>query len=139
MKITLTIEVEDNKVTGVTAVNQTKDIVASVPVAQVENTEDEQNTKVVDDRTIGEALPKGRNAREYLPRTEEFPYNVADAKKLLEQNDITIGKLAKAMGNFPEHKLRNIFRYDNRRFTKQDFDVILKAIDDINDKKNIKI
>ena len=105
----------------------------------VENTEDEQNTKVVDDRTIGEALPKGRNAREYLPRTEEFPYNVADAKKLLEQNDITIGKLAKAMGNFPEHKLRNIFRYDNRRFTKQDFDVILKAIDDINDKKNIKI
>lgn len=140
MKITLTIEVEDNKVTvtPITQEDSNKEIeqddknVIKVPEVVTEK-------KKCDFDTIGETLPKGRYATSYLPRTEEYPYNVKDAKSLLDEYNINIGELARAMGNFPSVKLRNIFRYDYRRFTKEEFDVILKAINSINKEKEIKL
>lgn len=87
--------------------------------------------------TIGERLPKGRYSTLPRPRTDEYPYNVADVKKELQDNSVTIGELARVMGNFPVATLRNIFRYDNRRFTKEEYNVILKCIDEIKKSREI--
>ena len=155
MKITLTIEVDDNKVTVTPVAQPTVEPVAQPtvePVVQEEvaqpavdsnkdasKKETEQEETTCELKTIGEKLPKGRYATNYLPRTEQYPYNVKDAKTLLDEYKINISELAKAMGNFPAVKLRNIFRYDYRRFTKEEFDVILKAIDQINKEKEINL
>lgn len=142
MKITLTIEVDDNKVTVTPVTEVTKEEVKTEePVAEIN-----EEPKVLDNitipenlTTIGERLPKGKNATSYQPRTEEFPFNVKDAKRILKENKVYISELAKALGNFPAAKLRNIFRYDNRRFTKAEFNVILKAVDNIVKEREINI
>ena len=160
MKITLTIEVDDNKVTVTPVAQPTVEPVAQPTVEPVsqeeveqpvnESNEDTSNKETEQEetkqeettckfKTIGEKLPKGRYATNYLPRTEQYPYNVKDAKTLLDEYKINISELAKAMGAFPAVKLRNIFRYDYRRFTKEEFDVILKAIDQINKEKEINL
>ena len=157
MKITLTIEVDDNKVTVTPVAQPTVEPVSQEEVEQPvnESNEDTSNKETEQEetkqeetkqeettckfKTIGEKLPKGRYATNYLPRTEQYPYNVKDAKTLLDEYKINISELAKAMGAFPAVKLRNIFRYDYRRFTKEEFDVILKAIDQINKEKEINL
>lgn len=152
MKITLTIEVDDNKVAVTPVAQPTVEPVSQEEVEQPvnESNEDTSNKETEQEetkqeettckfKTIGEKLPKGRYATNYLPRTEHYPYNVKDAKNLLDEYKINISELAKAMGDFPAVKLRNIFRYDYRRFTKEEFDVILKAIDQINKEKEINL
>lgn len=83
---------------------------------------------------IGEELGKGNvKSRQYQVegRTEEYPYNVLDAKALMKKYGITFTELSRAMGGFNAIKLRNIFRIDGRRFTAKDFNVIIKAIHNI--------
>lgn len=153
MKITLTIEVDNNNIT-VTPVEQ-KDIHTVQEVKQEQEKASEKvqdvnqleiNKNNLDNvviptnlKTIGERLPKGKNAVDYNPRTEDYPFNVKDAKKVLKENRVNMTELAREMGNFPAAKLRNIFRYDNRRFTKEEFNVILKAVDNIVKEKEINL
>lgn len=54
----------------------------------------------------------------------------------LKKYDITISQLAGVLG-FDTTKLRNIFRYDSRRFTRDEYNVILKAIAEIKEANNI--
>lgn len=83
---------------------------------------------------IGEVFGKGNTrVRQYQVegRTEEYPYNVLDAKALMKKYKIGFAELAREMGGFDVIKLRNIFRNDYRRFTAKDFNVIIKAIHNI--------
>lgn len=129
MKITLTIEVDGDSIT--VAPNK------EVPVVEEKHNDlpDEipQNLE-----SIGEVLPKGATAHLPRPRTDEYPFNVGDAKEELKKNHITLASLARCMGNFPAPRLRNIFRYDNRRFTREEYNVILKAIEIAKENKKIK-
>lgn len=136
MKITLTIEVDNDNV----VVSPNKNIVnpetITAPVEvkvnehlNMEEPSQEDIDKIGSSGAIGETLPKGRGASDPRPRTEEYPFNVADAKREMNRAGVNISALAHAMGEFPVTRLRNIFRYDTRRFTKEEYNVILKAID----------
>lgn len=141
MRITFTIsvDVDENKVTVTqgnknvveTVDNACKNVV-DIPDVDIENV-------VIPDKidSLGEKMPKGRWATAPRPRTEEYPFNVADVKREMTKYHITFAELARELGNYPVQKLRNIFRYDSRRFTAQDYNVILKAIDLINKSKEI--
>lgn len=130
MKITLTIEIDDkeNRVT----------VVPEEEVKPQKETPNLDNVVIPEHlESIGERIPKGRNSTMPRPRTEDYPYNVADAKEELEKANVNIAELARTMGNFPANKLRNIFRYDNRRFTREEYNVILRAIQEIKKSREI--
>ena len=130
MRITLTIDVEDGNVAVLN--NQQKPVKEVVPVAQVQEVKEEQpkeDTSMfpIGSRQFGERLPKGRWAAKVKPRTDEYPFNVGDAKEELQKNNISMSALSRCLGiELP--KLRNIFRYDTRRFTRKDYDVILLSL-----------
>lgn len=139
MRITLTIDVEDGNVAVLN--NQQKPIKEGVSVAQVQEVKEEQPTDdtamfPIGNRQFGERLPKGRWAAKVKPRTDEYPFNVGDAKEELQKNNISMSALSRCLGiELP--KLRNIFRYDTRRFTRKDYDVILKAIEIIKEQREV--
>lgn len=88
---------------------------------------------------IGEVFGKGnRREKQYQVegRTEEYPYNVLDAKALMSKYKVSFPELSEAMGGFDVVRLRNIFRNDYRRFTAKDFNVIIKAIHNITIDRN---
>lgn len=124
MKITLTIEVDNN---------------GSVTVQPNTVAKDNQVPVDMNVTNLGEKLPRGWHAADARPRTEEYPFNVADAKLEMDRKNVSIPELAREIGNFPVPKLRNIFRYDTRRFTKEEYNVILKAIDEVVKSKEINI
>lgn len=139
MRITLTIDVEAG---NVAVLKNQQDLVKEVvPVAQVQEVKEEQPTDdtamfPVGNRQFGERLPKGRWAAKVKPRTDEYPFNVGDAKEELQKNNISMSALSRCLGiELP--KLRNIFRYDTRRFTRKDYDVILKAIEIIKEQREV--
>ena len=139
MRITLTIDVEDGNVAVLN--NQQKPVKEGVPVTQVQEVKEEQPTDdtamfPIGNRQFGERLPKGRWAAKVKPRTDEYPFNVGDAKEELQKNSISMSALSRCLGiELP--KLRNIFRYDTRRFTRKDYDVILKAIEIIKEQREV--
>lgn len=139
MRITLTIDVEDGNVAVLK--NQQEPVKEIVPVTQVQEVKEEQPKEdtamfPIGNRQFGERLPKGRWAARVKPRTDEYPFNVGDAKEELQKNNISMTALAKCLGiDLP--KLRNIFRYDTRRFTRKDYDVILKAIEIIKQQREV--
>lgn len=151
MKITLTIEVNDNGITvspgQVDVVNKENSVTTEVASTSKIKTTDNSikldtfdlNSVVIPENmtTIGEDLPKGR--AQQIRKTTEYPYNVLDAKQVLKDNNVNLAQLSRAMCNFPSAKLRNIFRYDYRRFTKEEFNVILKAIDNIVKEREINL
>lgn len=139
MRITLTIDVEAG---NVAVLKNQQDLVKEVvPVAQVQEVKEEQSTNdtamfPIGNRQFGERLPKGRWAAKVKPRTDEYPFNVGDAKEELQKNNISMSALSRCLGiELP--KLRNIFRYDTRRFTRKDYDVILKAIEIIKEQREV--
>ena len=139
MRITLTIDVEAG---NVAVLKNQQDLVKEVvPVAQVQEVKEEQPTDdtamfPIGNRQFGERLPKGRWAAKVKPRTDEYPFNVGDAKEELQKNNISMSALSRCLGiELP--KLRNIFRYDTRRFTRKDYDVILKAIEIIKEQREV--
>lgn len=139
MRITLTIDVEAG---NVAVLKNQQDLVKEVvPVAQVQEVKEEQSTNdtamfPIGNRQFGERLPKGRWAAKVKPRTDEYPFNVGDAKEELQKNNISMSALSRCLGiDLP--KLRNIFRYDTRRFTRKDYDVILKAIEIIKEQREV--
>ena len=139
MRITLTIDVEAGNVAVLN--NQQKPVKEGVPVVQVQEVKEEQSTNdtamfPIGNRQFGERLPKGRWAAKVKPRTDEYPFNVGDAKEELQKNNISMSALSRCLGiDLP--KLRNIFRYDTRRFTRKDYDVILKAIEIIKEQREV--
>lgn len=139
MRITLTIDVEDGNVAVLN--NQQKPVKEGVPVTQVQEVKEEQPKEdmtivPIGNRQFGERLPKGRWAAKVKPRTDEYPFNVGDAKEELQKNNISMTALSRCLGiELP--KLRNIFRYDTRRFTRKDYDVILKAIEIIKEQREV--
>lgn len=142
MKITFTITLDvDEK--GITVSQEDNKNVINIPETSSKNvTElpevDMENVTIPDKiERLGEKLPKGRWATKPRPRTEEYPFNAGDIKKEMSKYNITFTELARELGNYPVQKLRNIFRYDNRRFTMTDYNVILKAIDLINKSREI--
>lgn len=139
MRITLTIDVEDGNVAVLK--NQPEPVKEIAPVTQVQEVKEEQPTDdtarfPIGNRQFGERLPKGRWAAKVKPRTDEYPFNVGDAKEELQKNNIGMTALSRCLGiDLP--KLRNIFRYDTRRFTRKDYDVILKAIEIIKEQREV--
>lgn len=131
MRITLTIDIDNNNNVIVNTNSNTPSNEDTIKETVSSNVEESKEPK-----TLGEKLSKGRYASRQRPRTEEYPFNVGDAKRELQKNNITIGQLASVLG-IDQPKLRNIFRYDNRRFTRDDYNVILKAIDEITHPENI--
>ena len=67
-------------------------------------------------------------------RTEEYPYVCADIKALIKAFKVTYEDLANCIG-VDYDILKNQFKSDLRRFTRQDFNVILKAITTIYEAK----
>lgn len=127
MRITLTIDVEDGNVAVLN--NQQKPIKEEQP-------KEDMTIVPIGNRQFGERLPKGRWAAKVKPRTDEYPFNVGDAKEELQKNNISMSALSRCLGiELP--KLRNIFRYDTRRFTRKDYDVILKAIEIIKEQREV--
>lgn len=127
MRITLTIDVEDG---NIAVFNK-----AQEPVTQ-QTTKEEITVPQIGNKQFGEKLPKGRYAARVRPRTEEYPFNVGDAKEEMDKEHVTMHELANCLG-IDTPRLRNIFRYDTRRFTRKDYDVILKAIAQIKQQKEI--
>lgn len=130
MKITLSIEIDDTSKS--VTVKQEEPVSNDSVVSNVSGVRDVSNVVIPEQLdNIGEVLQKGYASSKPRPRTEEYPFTVADAKEELKKNNVNIAELARALGNFPPVKLRNIFRYDTRRFTRQDFEIILRAIQDV--------
>lgn len=135
MKITLTIEVDNaNNVTVTQADNKNMQNVPTIPEVEVAPAD---SIPVI--TTIGEVLPKGKHQEELelRPRTEEYPFNVADVKRVMQENDVNIPQLCRALGNFPASRMRNLFRYDSRRFNKKDYSIILRAIEEVKKSREI--
>lgn len=131
MKITLTIEI-DNVTNSVSVVQEEpKDNKEPIKNSDLSNVVIPEHLE-----DIGEPLPKGRNSTMPRPRTDEYPFTIRDAKDEIERYHISMVDLAKTMGNFPIIKLRNIFRYDTRRLTQEDYNIILRAIQEIVDARN---
>lgn len=127
MKITLSIEIDDTSKS--VTVKQEEPVSNDSVVSSVR---DVSNVGIPEKlNNIGEVLQKGYAASAPRPRTEELPFTVADAKAELKKNNVNIAELARALGNFPPVKLRNIFRYDTRRFSREDYDIILRAIQEV--------
>lgn len=124
MRITLSIEIDDTSKS--VTVKQEEPVSNDSVVSNVSGVSNVVIPEQLDN--IGEVLQKGYAASKPRPRTEELPFTVADAKAELKKNNVNITELAKALGNFPPVKLRNIFRYDTRRFSREDYDIILRAI-----------
>lgn len=127
MKITLSIEIDD---TSKSVTVKQEEPVSNDSV--VSGVRDVSNVVIPEKlNNIGEVLQKGYAASAPRPRTSELPFTVADAKAELKKNNVNITELARALGNFPPVKLRNIFRYDTRRFSGEDYDIILRAIQEV--------
>lgn len=163
MKITLTIEIDDNnkevKVNSAPVTQEPESVnIEAIPLdvtnyiignntpiapcieemsKTIDNLSDKPKIKI--DETsfkgvIGEKLSKGYHSNnKYMieGRTEEYPYNVLDAKALLMKYKIKYTELAKELGNYDVVKLRNLFRIDGRRFTEKDFNAIISAIHNV--------
>lgn len=69
-------------------------------------------------------------------RTAERPYLGADVKQVMSRFGISIPELAKAIG-MTASDLRNLLVSDSRMFTKQEYFVILKAVNNVLENKNI--
>lgn len=130
MKITLSIEIDDTNKS--VTVKQEEPVSNDSVVSNVSGVRDVSNVVIPEQLdNIGEVLQKGYAASAPRPRTAELPFTVADAKAELKKNNVNITELARALGNFPPVKLRNIFRYDTRRFSGEDYDIILRAIQEV--------
>lgn len=69
-------------------------------------------------------------------RTEERPYLSVDVKRLMEKFGVTIPEIAQALGMLAKD-FRNIISINTRMFTKQEYFVILKAINTVLEKKEM--
>lgn len=78
---------------------------------------------------ISPYISRRLSADEY--RTEKYPYLGIDVKALMKKFQIGYAELAKVIGIADAGDLRNVLRSDTRRFTKEDYFVILKACNEI--------
>lgn len=69
-------------------------------------------------------------------RTAERPYLGADVKQVMSRFGVSIPELAKAIG-MTASDLRNLLVSDSRMFTKQEYFVILKAVNNVLESKSI--
>lgn len=69
-------------------------------------------------------------------RTAERPYLGADVKQVMSRFGVSIPELAKAIG-MTTLDIRNLLTSDSRMFTKQEYFVILKAINNVLESKSI--
>lgn len=64
-------------------------------------------------------------------RTANFPYLSIDVKTVMQKFKVGNAELAQAIGLMNPLDLRNALRSDTRRFTKEEYFVILKACNEI--------
>ena len=69
-------------------------------------------------------------------RTEERPYLSVDVKRLMEKFGVTVQEVAQALGML-SNDFRNVISINTRMFTKQEYFVILKAINTVLEKKEM--
>lgn len=69
-------------------------------------------------------------------RTEERPYLSVDVKRLMEKFGVTVQEVAHALGML-SNDFRNVISINTRMFTKQEYFVILKAINTVLEKKEM--
>lgn len=151
MRITLTIDIDDtNKI----IVSSTEDKINTSTTEkqqpekveqQVEQVEQVKNAEGVIELTDEERSlikPEGRGGRRVGPpvlsggRTKEYPFNSGDIKSIMKQRRIKFKQLAEELG-MDVIQLRNMFRWDTRRFTEQEYNVIMKAITLAEENKDI--
>ena len=64
-------------------------------------------------------------------RTEEYPYLSADVKALLRKLRVGVTEISRVIGVIDPNNFRNALRGSTRRFTKEEYFVILKACNEI--------
>lgn len=92
-----------------------------------------QNTKV-EGTTYPPYISRVKRDEDF--RTEERPYLSVDVKRLMEKFGITIPEIAQALGML-NNDFRNVISINTRMFTKQEYFVILKAINTVLEKKEM--
>lgn len=78
----------------------------------------------------------GRTKRDEDFRTAERPYLSVDVKRLMEKFGVTMQEIAQALG-MRAVDFRNVISINTRMFTKQEYFVILKAINTVLEKKEM--
>lgn len=129
MKITFTIEIDE----GHSVTVSQKDERQEEPVKEVLVKEGPTLTRT----WIGEGTPgrKGRGKYHMLKGTSEYPYCAAQIKDMLEKMSAPVATVGKALGMNPV-TFRNLLRRDDRGFSEEDYNVIMKAIQQVRDDRN---
>lgn len=81
---------------------------------------------------------KGKGFHKLLKDATEYPYIAAQVKDFLNKVNISIPTIAKEIGMEPL-TLRNLLRRDDRGFTEEDYNVIIKAAQEIKDREEKEI
>ena len=81
----------------------------------------------------------GKTGKYYtLKGATEYPYIAAQVKDFLNKVNISIPAIAREIGMEPL-TLRNLLRRDDRGFTEEDYNVIIKAAQELKDREEKEI
>lgn len=92
-----------------------------------------QNTKI-EGTTYPPHISRVKRDEDF--RTEERPYLSVDVKRLMKKFGVTVQEVAQALGML-SNDFRNVISINTRMFTKQEYFVILKAINTVLEKKEM--
>ena len=145
MRLTFTVVIDEIEKSGVTVVQDTvkptkQEVVENkvndlpVPPKKPEHKED----KFVPTREwIGEGHPNGRGWYNKVGEAD-MPYCAAQVKDLLTKLNVPISAVGKAIGMDPA-RFRNLLRIDARGFSEEDYNVIMKAAQEVRAEKDKEI
>ena len=147
MKITFTIEIDDINNSKVNVVPQVVESPTNTSVPQEpvkEKSIVEAPPTVADEPKkfkrdwIGEGVARATGRRIVLKGRKEYPYDAAMVKDYIRKSNVKVSAVARAIG-MDDIKLRNILRWDNRGFTEEDYNVIIKAVESVKQQENEEI
>lgn len=112
-------------------------IVEAVESIKQRKVDESKNKKYTRD-WIGEGTTNGAGRRIVVNRSEKQPYNAEMVKEYIENKGVSVAAVARAIGMEPT-KFRNILRWDDRGFTEEDYNVIIKAVESVKQQENEEI
>ena len=131
MRISFTIEIDDVR---------TSDVKVQSADVKVQDNMEEKGEEKITREWIGEGRPgnHGKGKHHLLKGAASYPYIAAQVKDFINKAGVTIPAIAREIGMDPI-TFRNLLRRDDRGFTEEDYNVIIKAVQEIKDNEEKEI